>query len=464
MLSNPDFVGRTDSYKVTHWKQYPPGTQKVYSYFESRGGVFDSSVFFGLQYYLEKYLSGSRVTTQSINRRERQFNAHFGQIGLFNRDGWEHIVDKHGGKLPLVVKAVPEGTVVPIGNVLMTVENTDDAVPWLTNYAETLLSKVWYPTTIASADRKARQILKHWLDKTGTPSKAEFMLHDFGYRGVSSEETAEIGGGTHSIYFKGTDTWAAIDWLESYYGAVNMPMFSIPASEHSTITSWGEGHEHDAFENMLEQYPEGLVACVSDSYDIYKACSELWGKRLKDKVLARNGTLVIRPDSGNPCIVVIECLDILWDAFGGTTNDKGYKVLDPHIRLIQGDGIDINSMNQILEDMDRKGFSADNIAFGSGGALLQKVNRDTMKFAFKCSAIQINDKWLDVYKSPKTDPGKTSKRGLLKLVYENGTYSTMRESERLDLPDQLIEVFRDGMLTNKTTLEAVRGKALSDFV
>jgi nicotinamide phosphoribosyltransferase len=295
----------TDSYKISHYKQYPPRSQHVYSYFESRSGsTYPETVFFGLQYFLRRYLAGSVVTQEKIDAADRLFAQHFG-APVFNRTGWEHILHRHGGRLPVEIKAVPEGTVVPESNVLMTIENTDPAVYWLTNWLETLLVQVWYPSTVATQSRAMKRVILDALKRTGDPSLIPFKLHDFGFRGVTCPEQAALGGAAHLVNFQGTDTVAGLLLAREIYDC-EMAGFSIPAAEHSTITSWGEQHEVDAMRNMLVQYPTGLVACVSDSFDIFRACSEYWGKLLKTEVLARDGTLVVRPDSGDPPPVVVK--------------------------------------------------------------------------------------------------------------------------------------------------------------
>ena len=242
-----NFLLRTDSYKITHWKQYPPGTDGIYSYFESRGGMFPDTVFFGLQYYLKAYLKGSRFTLADIADADVFCAAHFGQ-SLFNRDGWTRLYNRHQGRLPIRIKAVPEGTAVHTGNVLLTAENTDPEFPWLTNYLESLLVKVWYPITVATLSRGIKKTILGFLQRTGDPSLLPFKLHDFGYRGVSSEETAGIGGAAHLLNFRGTDTLAGIVFLREFYHAKGMPGFSIPASEHSTMTAWGHAREADAYQ------------------------------------------------------------------------------------------------------------------------------------------------------------------------------------------------------------------------
>ena len=452
-----NIILQTDSYKVSHYLQYPPGTQHVYSYFESRGGAFPEIVFFGLQYFLKRYLEGQVVTAAHIAAAEELLAHHFAADSLFNRAGWEHILKQHGGHLPVKIRAIPEGTVVPTGNVLMTIENTDPACYWLTNYLETLLVQVWYPTTVATQSRSMKQVLNASLQRTGDPSLIDFKLHDFGFRGVSSVESAGIGAAAHLVNFRGTDTLAGIVLARHYYEE-EMAGYSIPAAEHSTITSWGREHEADAMRNMLVQFPTGAVAVVSDSFDIYHACSKLWGDILRAEVLERDGVLVVRPDSGDPATVVVEVLKRLGDAFGTQLNDRGYRLLDPHVRIIQGDGIDRHTLAEILEAMENAGWSADNIAFGSGGGLLQKINRDTCRFAFKCSSAIVDGQARDVYKQPVTDAGKRSKSGRLQLVQRDGAFVTTAEPEAAE-SDCLQTVFLDGKLTHPLRFDDVRRRA-----
>lgn len=448
-----NLVLATDSYKPSHWKQYPKGTRNVYSFLESRGGEFESTLFFGLQYILKRYLVGNVVTNEDIAEAREFFLQHYGTASIFNEQAWQRIVDVHGGRLPLRIKAVPEGSVIPTRNVLLTMENTDQELPWLTNYIETIISQVWYPTTVATLSREMKKTIQGFLEDTGDPTLIDFKLHDFGYRGSTSVESAGIGGAAHLINFKGSDTLAGIILARDYYNE-KMAGFSIPAAEHSTITSWGQEGESDAYENMLDQFPSGLVAVVSDSYNIYDACRNIWGKKLREKVLGRDGTLVIRPDSGDANEVLPKVFEILGEAFGATTNDKGYKVLNPKIRVIQGDGIDATSLRSILVTLKFRGWSADNIAFGSGGGLLQKVNRDTCKFAIKCSSVDVNGEKRNVMKDPITDSGKRSKAGRLKLIRGQNGYETVQEN--IPGTDQLVTVFENGELMREYSFEEIR--------
>lgn len=455
-----NFLLRTDSYKFTHWKQYPPHTTGIYSYLESRGGMFPSTVFFGLQYYLRTYFEGVRFTKPDIDAADSFCRQHFGR-DLFNRNGWHRLYEKHQGRLPVRIKAVAEGTVVPTLNVLATIENTDPEFPWLPNYLETILLKVWYPITVATLSREIKKIIKGFLERTGDPALLPFKLHDFGYRGVSSEETAAIGGAAHLLNFQGTDTVAGIVLLQEYYKA-QMPGFSVPASEHSTITAWGKEHEVDAYRNMLTAYPEGIVACVSDSYNIFNACEKLWGETLKPNVVNRKRTLVVRPDSGDPVTVLAKVFEILGAKFGYETNQKGYRVLPPYIRVIQGDGVNMFTIQNMLYQLSKfNGWSADNIAFGMGGALLQQLNRDTQKFAFKCSAARIDDEWRPVFKDPITDPGKNSKHGRLALGRSSNGFHTLENvgANQAINNDQLVTVFENGEVTKEYDLEAIRERA-----
>ena len=455
MLNNIILI--TDSYKATHWKMYPPKTSKVYSYLEPRaGGEYSHIVFFGLQYFLKRYLEGKRVTREYIEQAEVFFQDHFGQ-GLFNKSGWERIVDVHKGHLPVKICAVDEGHIIPESNVMLTIENTDSECAWLTNHLETLLVQLWYPCSVATISREQKKIIISALEQSGTPESADYKLHDFGYRGSTSPESAALGGAAHLINFKGTDTLAACELAMEYYNA-KMPGMSVPASEHSTITSWGRDAEREAFLHALEQYPTGLLSVVSDSWDIRNACEKLWGTQLKDKVCRRNGVLVVRPDSGDAKTLVPDCLDILSEKFGHTVNNKGYKVLPDYIRIIQGDGISRHTLKDIIDAILKRGYSLDNVTFGSGGGLLQDVNRDTQRFAMKCSHVVVNSEGRDVYKSPASDPTKNSKRGRLKLVKNQNGYTTVpyESSER----DELKTVFQNGKIMRPLSFDEIRKNAL----
>jgi nicotinamide phosphoribosyltransferase len=451
----------SDSYKVTHWLQYPPGTQKVYSYLESRGGVYPYTLFFSLQYLLKRYLVGERVSAANVIQANKILGQHFGDQRVFNFAGWMELVNKHQGRFPVRIKAVPEGTKVPNGNVLMTMENTDPAFPWITNYLESLLLKVWYGTTVATQSNAIRRDILEQLKRTGTPAEIDFKLHDFGYRGVSSEESARVGGAVHLLNFNGTDTLRAFELIHDYYGFdEKVAGFSVPAAEHSTITSWGKEREAEAYLNMLNRFPTGIVAVVSDSYDIMKAVNEIWGDSIREQVLNRQGITVIRPDSGDPPSTVLAVVRSLAERFGAEENDKGFLVLNPKVRVIQGDGVNRQSIGAILATLAGAGFSADNVAFGMGGALLQQVNRDTLQFAFKCSATQIEDKWYPVKKEAAGKPSKPGKLALIKdqVVGFRTVNTGFLEGTQL-YGDQLRTVFEDGRLVVEENFDAIRARA-----
>jgi nicotinamide phosphoribosyltransferase len=462
---------KSDSYKFTHNPQYPKGTTKVISYLESRGGIFDNTVFYGLQFLLKKHFEGVVVTRQDVDKAKKIIDNHIGP-NIFNYEGWLRIVNVHGGKIPIRIKAVPEGTVLKTSNVLMTVENTDEELPWITNFCESILLQLWYPITVSTLSREIKKNIIKYLKNTTSYSKEEiqnlckFSLNDFGYRGASSDESAAIGGSAHIVNFSGSDNISAIDLIMTYYNTDEMLAFSIPASEHSTITSWGEENEVKAYENMLDAYPTGIRACVSDSYNILRACEELWGGQLRDKVLNLNGRLVIRPDSGDPVQTLKKVFNILWDKFGGRTNSKGFKVIDEHVRVIQGDGVNYESIIEILDMMVEEGFSAENIVFGMGGALLQKVDRDTQKFAFKCCSITINGEERDVQKHPLevdkygniVKSFKTSKKGHLKLIETVNGFETVQEAKD-DEGDVMVKVFENGHLLVDYNFQEIRQRA-----
>jgi nicotinamide phosphoribosyltransferase len=452
----------TDSYKFTHWKQYPPGTETVYSYFESRGGQFPQTVFFGLQYFLKKYLTGPVLVESHINEAQVFAKEHFAREDIFNLSGWTYLLREKNGLLPISIKAVPEGRVIPNHNVLMTIENTDPNCFWLTNHLETLLVQIWYGCTVATLSHYIKKLILGYLEETGDPNQIELKLHDFGFRGVSSLESASIGGAAHLLSFKGTDNVAGITLAQKYYNAT-MPGFSIPAAEHSTITAWGAENEHRAMAHILDQFPTGLVSVVSDSYDVYRACRDIWGSKLRDQVLGRDGTVVVRPDSGYPPEIVVAVLAILGEALGFTTNPKGYKVLTPKMRVIQGDGVDYEMIDKVLAHMKTHGWSADNIVFGMGGALLQKLNRDTQKFAFKCSSVTVQGQDRDVYKLPVTDEGKKSKAGRFKLVLRQGAQGKFYETVPYDNKnDELVEIFRNGTLVKEYSFDECREQTLRE--
>jgi nicotinamide phosphoribosyltransferase len=462
----------SDAYKFTHWKLYPENTQKVYSYLEARGSeykVMPATLFYGLQIYLKKYLEGIVVEQWMINEAELFCEKMFGQK-YFNRDEWQRIVDVHGGKLPVRIKAVPEGTLVPIHNVLMTIENTDEHLPWITNFLETLLFEAtWYGTTVASMSFWIKCLIDEYARETGE-SVGPFHLNDFGYRGVSSYESAGIGGSAHIINFLGTDNFAGIEFAMKYYGA-DVCAYSVMASEHSVVEMYTKEGELDAYKRFLDVVPDGaIISSVSDTYD-YKNCVEnMICKELKDKILGRNGKFVVRPDSGYPPDIAVWTLKTLKKYFGSTQNEAGYTVLNPHIGVIYGDGIEYEMIDNILDAITDAGFAASNIIFGMGGALLQRLNRDTFKMAIKASWGKVDGVEKDVWKETKTDTSKASKRGRLRLINGNSGWQTYTEQvkdrhgiEILQEADQLVTVFENGEIIREYTFDEVRANAQKSF-
>lgn len=466
----------TDSYKLSHFKQMPPNTTWMMSYLEARGGEGTHTVFFGLQYIIKRYLQplllewndwGDTSHVRHPLKRIAEFTANHGLP--FNVAGWKRISEL--GYFPVKIRAVPEGSRIPHGNVLMTVESTDPETFWIVSWLETALQRLWYPINVATLAYGIRTMIQGHLNATSDELDPSFKLHDFGSRGASSQESAAIASMAHLTSFKGTDTVAGLLYAAEYYECP-VAGYSIPASEHSTMTMWGRERESDAYENMVRAYGgvNRLFACVSDSYDIFHAVDTLWCGSLADKVRATGGTLVIRPDSGNPRDVCLKVFALLGCNLQGevTVNSKGYKVLPRWVRVIYGDGINRQAIDDILSELMLAGWSATNIAFGMGGSLVQKHDRDTHRMAFKCCAAEVDGKLVKVFKDPATDPGKASKCGLLNLVRLRGewvTYSpweTLAEYREATARPQeqqfgaLRTVFENGRLLIDENLDAVR--------
>ena len=459
MTCTQNLLLNTDSYKLSHAAQYPPGTTEVSSYIESRGGALDEIVFFGLQAFLKSVLS-KPITRQDIDEAEALALAH---MGLFNREGWKVILERHNGFLPLEIQALQEGSVVSPGVPVVQVRNTDPDAFWLVSHIETaLLRAVWYPSTVASVSFACKRILRDFIERTSDAPEAllPLQLHDFGARGATSDEAAGLGGLAHLVNFRGTDTLAALLVGRRHYGA-DVAGISIPASEHSTMTSWGRDGVVDAYANMIRQFGgEGRVlAFVVDSYDLWNSVDEIVGKVLAENIRNTGGRVVIRPDSGVPEEVVPVVIERLMAAFGHTVNGKGYKVLPDFIRIIQGDGVTLDSLPRILKAMTDRGLSTENAAFGMGGGLLQKVDRDTLRWAMKASQIVVRGQVREIYKDPVTDPGKRSKTGRQAVVEQAGRLAATREADLGGQENLLQTVWLNGVLKVETTLDQVRERA-----
>lgn len=457
----------TDSYKLTHHYLYPKGTERIYSYLESRTGAeFNKTIFYGLQYILKKYIVGNVVSEEKVLEAERIVDAHIAP-GIFNTDDWMYIAKELDGKLPVEIKAVAEGSPVNVGNVLMTVENTDKHAYWLPNYLESLLLQVWYPSTIATLSAEVKKLCGFYLDVTGSSKdNLNFMLHDFGYRGASSTESSRLAGSAHLLSFSGTDTVPSLAIPENYYNTSEIQGFSVQATEHSVMTAMGPEGEMEQAMNVVKSAHDGILSIVIDSYNyknfLENACIK--GHALNEEIVnflnkTEGNKVVFRPDSGEPISTSIDCLEIIERGFGTHKTEKGYKIFNENIGLLWGDGLDYQKIRDILFGIKAQGWAAENLIFGMGGGLHTAVNRDTQRNAFKCSAQLRDGEWIDIFKKP-LDTSKKSKKGRFKLlVNDNFEYSTVPidcEGE-----DQLRTVFRNGELLIDDSFEEIKKRTES---
>jgi nicotinamide phosphoribosyltransferase len=442
-----NIIINTDNYKHCHYPLYPPGTEYVSSYIESRGGEFPVTMFVGLQAFIREYLMHP-ITLADIDEAEhieREQGMHF------NRDNWLGILEDYDGFLPVEIEAVPEGTVLPSRNVLVQLINTDPKYWWVTSFFETaLLRAIWYPTTIGTISWLSKQIIKEAFDQTSDhPESVRFTLHDYGARGVSSQESAALGGMAHLVNFDQSDTVPGILAAKKYYNAGNISN-SGPNSEHAGFCAWGKDREVDAMRNMLEIYREhGVALLLTDTYDHENAVKNIMGKELKAEIENFPGLVGVRPDSGDVVEVTAETTEWLMDAFGFTVNSKGYKVLPDFVRVVQGDGVNRNSLRDVFIELERRGLAADNAVFGMGGGLLQHCNRDTMNFGQKANAAKVNGEWIDIYKKPTQSSMKMSKPGRLALIKVDGEYQTVPRNSVPEEENLLVPVFRNGKLLKK---------------
>ncbi len=438
-----NIIVNVDSYKNAHYGMYPDGTEYVSSYVESRGGRFPATLFVGLQAFLREYLT-RRITLDDIHEAEAVHRP----MGIpFNRQNWIDLVNDHDGHLPIEIEAVPEGTVVPTGNVLVQLVNTDPRYPWVTSFVETaLLRAVWYPTTVGTLSWTAKQLMKGFLERTSDhPEAIRMYLHDYGNRGVSSLESAGLGGMAHLVNFDQTDTVPAYVAARQWYNAA-APNGSAVFQEHSTVAAAGRDAEADTFRRLLK-FPGVVVAgLLVDTFDHDRAVNEILGKEMHDEISQFQGLVAVRCDSGDPIKVPVDTVESLMDSFGHETNGKGFKVLPPNIRVIQGDGLTLDTYIAIYTELEARGLAADNVLCGMGGGLLQQVNRDTLNFGFKASAMRINGEWRETVKAPTGSAMKRSKGGRLALRYADGTYSTVPRDSIPAEENQLVPVFRDGKM------------------
>ncbi len=474
----------TDGYKVDHRRQYPDNTTLVYSNWtprKSRLEGIDEVVFFGLQYFIKKYIIQdfnenffNKPKEEVLKKYSRRINNYLGA----NSVGIKHIADLHDlGYIPMVIKALPEGSIVPLRVPMFTMYNTKPAFFWLTNYFETLCSTtVWLPCNSATIAREYRKILDSYAAETSSvPEFVDWQGHDFSMRGMAGLEAALMSASGHLLSFTGSDTIPAVDFLEQYYNADSDKELvggSVAATEHSVMSMGTNDAEEDTFKRLItEVYPNGIVSVVSDTWDLWKVLT-VYLPNLKEEVLARDGKLVIRPDSGNPVKIICGNADgtteaetkgvveLLWDIFGGTTNEKGYKELDSHIGAIYGDSITLQRAKDICEGLKAKGFASTNVVLGVGSFTYQYNTRDTFGFAMKATYGEVNGVGRDIYKDPITDDGtKKSAKGLIQITKENGVFK-MRDqvSWEEEAKGALAEVFRDGEILVKEKLSEIRGR------
>ncbi|BBX61708.1 nicotinate phosphoribosyltransferase [Mycobacterium saskatchewanense] len=437
-----NFILNIDANKHTNFAQYPDGMEYLSGYLEARGGPYPVSLFVGLQAFLIEYLS-RRITTKDVQQAEA-FMGH--GLGVrFNRDGWQGIVNEHDGYLPIEIEAVPEGTVLPIGNVLLQVVNTDPKYAWLTTYIETaLLRAVWYPTTVGTLSWLLKQALREAFERTSDHCELlRLYLEDFGFRGVSSFESAALGGMAHLVNFDQTNTIAGAIAATQYYNAA-MPNAASWLQEHSVTTAWGREHESDSFRKILAYTGDNSAGLLADTYNHENAVSNIIGKELHDEIVTFPGLVTVRCDSGDVITVPADTVERLMENFGYDINSKGFRVLPPNLRVVQGDGLVLDTHTALYAELERRGLAADNVICGMGGGLLQQVNRDTMRFGFKANAVCIQGSWRDVSKSPTGDTVKKSKPGRLALEYRDGQYRTVPRDSIPPEQNLLQPVFRDG--------------------
>jgi nicotinamide phosphoribosyltransferase len=459
MSFNP--ILATDSYKFSHAFAYPSNVEGMSAYIEARTSGRHIIVPFGLQMFVEKFLS-TPITRDHIDEAEAFAKEH----GVpFYREGFEYIVDKWDGYWPVTILAVPEGTPIESGNAIVVIESEDPKAYWAVTFLETALQRaIWYPTTIASRDYEIKKDIAHFYKLSGADmGLLPFAVHDFGARGVSSSESAAIGGAAHLVNFIGSDTVEGIVAANKYYHA-GMAAFSVPASEHSVETAFGESEEAEVnyLNKMLDQFakPGAIVSIVIDAYNYQRAATVLC-TTLKDKIIQSGAKVVFRPDSGDMMITVPMLLEMQAKAFGYTVNSRGYKKIN-HVGVIQGDGVNHMSIKSLLGKILALGYSADNVIFGSGGALLQVVNRDTYKFAQKVSAVKVAGEWIGIKKDPITDPGKASKAGRLLTVIDNvtGSYDTiqLKNYDSSMHTTAMHMVYDHGTLGSWDTLDEIRAR------
>ncbi|MBZ5997592.1 nicotinate phosphoribosyltransferase [Leuconostoc gasicomitatum] len=421
----------TDAYKLTHHLQYPTNITKLYSYGEARtGGRFDTVSWFGMSMILHDYFH-QPITDAMIDEAEQVSKLTFNTSAYFNRVVWEKVRDL--GYFPVKIKALPEGLEVPTGNALFTIESTADWFATSLNALEVVLMHVWYPTTIATNSLYIKKRLRPLFEKSGTVAGITLAVNDFGLRGATSLESGKRGGSAHLLHFQGSDNMAASQYFKDVYG-VSGRALSVWATECSVATAYGAGQgEFDYVNAQLDRAPDSaILSIVIDSYDALNFIKKVIGSsEIKDRIIKRAGRIVLRPDSGDPETIDLQVLSLLGDIFGTTINDKGYKVLQHNVGVIQGDGMKADTIVSLYEAIMQAGWSVDNLVVGSGGGLLQEgFTRDTERFAIKAAyAENAAGEKINIQKKPKTDAAKTSKAGLLKVVLRDKDIVTVSQND-----------------------------------
>lgn len=469
-----------DFYKISHREQYPDKTEVVYSTWTPRASRMNNVnevVAFGFQAFIKNYLIDF-FNENFFSRPKEDVVAEYSRIikgTLGVEPNTTHIEDLHDlGYLPLTIKALPEGTLVPLRVPMLTIQNTDPRFYWLTNYIETLAScELWQPCTSATIAHEYRKILdKYAMETVGNTEFVPFQGHDFSMRGMSSLQSAMASGAGHLLSFVGTDTIPAISYAEAFYNAnveSELVGTSIPATEHSVQCAYGNDDKY-LEEMMTRVYPSGFVSIVSDGYDFWDVIGRIIPS-LKDKIMAREGKVVIRPDSGDPVKIICGdpdgktelerkgAIEALWDIFGGVTTEKGYKVLDEHIGLIYGDAITLRRCEEISEKLKQKGFASVNCVYGIGSYTYQYNTRDTFGFALKSTLCVIDGDEKQIFKDPKTDNGiKKSQKGKVAVMRQGDTLTFadgMYLSENLS-NDLLSTIFKDGKLLCEQSFAEIR--------
>jgi nicotinamide phosphoribosyltransferase len=440
----------TDFYKITQVGLDPVDVEYIMEYTMARK---DRVQFFGLQYLMMEYLSGYVVTQEKIDIAEKRFKLN-GGFDYFPKERWEYILKAHDGKLPISIRAVPEGTIVPTRGVMFTVVNTDPECAWLVPYIESILLKVWKPSSVATYGLNIQEMLRDKAYISGEEVPL-CMDNDFGYRGASTEEEAQICGAAHLLNSRGSDTCVGEDLLIDYYGANPGWLLSVRATEHHTMQTREKENEQEAYENIIDLTPpEAILSIVTDTWDYEYAQEVMLGKELHDKILARAGKVVFRPDSGDPVEVAVKSLEQIRDAFGYTINKNGFIINNPKVGLLMGDQINADMMEKVLNAIMLKGYGISNLCFGMGGARYS-LTRDTYGFTTKECAFCQNGVWHDTCKTPKGSEFKKSVGGRLKLVVDENTGKLVTRTYEEPGEDIMVEVFRDGNITKKWTFEEI---------